>query len=397
MSFRGELGQFGFFDVLQMIATTGKSGRLQLSREDGRGLVVFRDGKIVFAASDSLREALGSLLLSQGLLEPAQLKEALAAQKDQPIVNRLGNILVERGWVSQQDLEEAVTSQVERVIADLGAWRRGFFDFTPVTVPARGDIVGDIEVDARDLILEQGLSADHVLLSIAVQLDEAELDHAAKEEETHLSARQLFELRQNFQPSTTGLAAESTAEIPESLGSAETRIAAIKTLMSEINSPKLTGEVTSSILDNAQRSLRRTALFAIHTGAFIGVAQRGIEALADRAILGLKIPVRAPSILRRCAERREPVRGSIADQEGDAILIEAFGGVRPVEAVTIPLVVEETVRLVVYGDNLPEQEPVGAVHDLELLLLQAALAMERALLKERVKQLEFYEVLHGRG
>ena len=49
MGFRGELEQFRLFDVLQMIATTGMSGRLVLSRRSARGLVVFREGRIVYS------------------------------------------------------------------------------------------------------------------------------------------------------------------------------------------------------------------------------------------------------------------------------------------------------------------------------------------------------------
>ncbi len=136
MPFRGELQDFRLPEVLQMIATTGKSGRLVLTRPSARGLLVFRQGRIVYAASDSLRETLGSLLVSEGLLDEERLARGLELQRQRQGAVRLGLVLVEQGWLSEEQLEEAVRRQVERVVADLGSWTRGFFEFSQMPVPA---------------------------------------------------------------------------------------------------------------------------------------------------------------------------------------------------------------------------------------------------------------------
>ncbi len=54
-------------------------------------------------------------------------------------------------------------------------------------------------------------------------------------------------------------------------------------------------------------------------------------------------------------------------------------------------------RLVLYGDNHPDGEPIGPTDELELVLLQTGVAMERAALAERVQQLEFEGILASRG
>jgi hypothetical protein len=47
---------------------------------------------------------LGDNLVAKGLISPAQLQEALEAQKAAP-GERLGDLLVKRGWVSPQQVE----------------------------------------------------------------------------------------------------------------------------------------------------------------------------------------------------------------------------------------------------------------------------------------------------
>ena len=80
MHLNGTFEGFDFAHLLQMLATTGKNGRLRLKCEGTEGLVLLRDGKIICAVSTSVRESLGSILLSRGWLTPDQLEEGLAAQ-----------------------------------------------------------------------------------------------------------------------------------------------------------------------------------------------------------------------------------------------------------------------------------------------------------------------------
>ena len=49
-----------------------------------------------------------------------------------------------------------------------------------------------------------------------------------------------------------------------------------------------------------------------------------------------------------------------------------------------PLISEGRVVAVLYGDNLPENKPIGDTETLEIFLSQAGLAMEKALLERRM-------------
>ncbi len=411
MGFRGELGPLNLFDLVQMIAATAKSGRLDLSRRDGRGMVVFRGGRIILALSDSLQQTMGSLLLGDGLIDRAQLERALELQQERGREVRLGSVLIEEGLISEADLQHAIERQVEKVISDLGAWRSGYFEFVPMELPDRGELA----VDTRDLFLPKGLSADRVLLSIAVKLDEEERgDGAAGSGQAAAGEAELPPLAPPPDPAAASGAAagESTngstavAAVPRATGDAAGRpetgdsavreqLASLRELMAEIQSPKLTGEITARILDQASRVFRRAVLFAVHPRLFAVVGHFGLDGATDPG--AVKVRIDQPSVLRRAAQLKKTYRGPLGNGAGDRALVEQLGGGRPAEVVALPMEVASRAALVVYGDNYPAEEPPGPLDDLELLLLQTALAMERSLYQERVAHLEVLESLRTRG
>ena len=53
-----------------------------------------------------------------------------------------------------------------------------------------------------------------------------------------------------------------------------------------------------------------------------------------------------------------------------------------------PIVVNGTVSAVFYGDNLPGGHPITSIHGLELLMIEAGLAIERNVLAEKLSWLE---------
>ena len=54
----------------------------------------------------------------------------------------------------------------------------------------------------------------------------------------------------------------------------------------------------------------------------------------------------------------------------------------------MPLTVNEKVLLVLYADNLSEDAGAGWLEELELLMIQAGLAMEKDLLFKRIEHYE---------
>jgi len=80
--------------------------------------------------------------------------------------------------------------------------------------------------------------------------------------------------------------------------------------------------------------------------------------------------------------------GPLEDTTANQFLLLNLGGGWPDTVVAAPLIVGGRVLLVFYGDNLPENDPIGPVDELEVVMIHAALAMERNLLAMKVEHLE---------
>jgi len=377
MELSGKLDKYDFATLLQMLASGGKSGKLTLSEYAGQGVIVLRQGKIIYAASNTARETLGNMLLCQGVISEEQLQQGLEAQRASQQERRLGAILVELGLLRQEVLERLIAAQIQTVILEFLGWHAGFFRFEQFELPNQGEV----EVDARllhgksgDMLLRDGLTPDKVLLELARRIDAAragEAGESAGEEAAHGS---------------TAPAAESAPAAREG-----GRFDSLRSIMAEFHSPAFTGESTLMILNYAQRMVRRGVLFSMSGSGASGLGQFGVEAPAGSSpdfIRGLTLPSGQRSIFTEVIARSSVFVGPLEDTTANQFLLLNLGGGWPDTVVAAPLIVGGRVLLVFYGDNLPENDPIGPVDELEVVMIHAALAMERNLLAMKVEHLE---------
>lgn len=380
MLLTGKLEKLDFADLLQMLAGSGKSGKLSLTQPGGQGVIVLRQGRIVYAASSSVRETLGNMLLCKGLITEAQLQEGLALQRDSRVERRLGAILVDRGVISPEALRTVVVEQFERVVLEIFEWNRGFFRFEDLEVPDRGEV----EVDAHEFLLADGLAADQVLLGTAVRLDEDKAVSAQRAATKPAAAKPKSPIRRPSPSDPLPPAIETT---PRETG----RLGSLKSVMSEFHAPEFTGELTLAILNYAQKLVHRGVLFRSNPLGFAGVGQFGIETPTGAGadfVRGISLPLEGPSILREAIARKEAFRGILEETEVNRALMTRLGGGWPSEVVAAPLLVNGRALLIFYGDNLPGNEPIGPVDELEVVLLHAGLAMEKNALAKKIERLE---------
>jgi hypothetical protein len=364
MHFAGKLQDFPLSHLIQVLAGSGETGKLRLTGRDREGVLVFRHGKIVYAASSSARQTLGNLLLLQGLLTEEQLAQALDLQHMAEKEKRLGTILVEVGALDEATLAGAVRQQTERVIHEFLSWDRGYFKIDSIELTD----FGEVEVDAEDFLMREGLSSELLLTDVDAKLEEL----AAQDDS---SAR------------------------GEPSGSVEPgrNLASLKSIMGEIRSPEFTGEITQKLLSFAQDSLGRGVLFVTRQDGFGVMGQFGIE-LADESaqsrLRRLLVPHQEPSVLRDAVERTEALVGPLDATPWNERLLEAIGGAPNGDCVAVPMTVNGKVLLVLYGDRLHPGLRSGWLEELELLMLQAGLAMEKDLLEKRIRR---YEELRRQG
>jgi hypothetical protein len=340
VSLAGRLEEIELAELLHFLALNNRTGKVTLSRRDAHGLIVVRLGRIVYAASSSIRETFGSILVCRGVVSAEALAAALERQHLSADEPRLGEVLVETGAISEAQLEEALQQQTGLVVHELCRWRNGYFRFEVGPVAS----AGDIGVEAEDLVVRAGVATDQILLEAMARMDEA--------------------VPPSNVPST-----------PLAIASAPL-------------APSLRGEVTLGLLRRASVVVGRGLLLLLRGDEAHGAGQVGLEDPPDDLARSVRLPLGEPSIVSEAVERRESWRGAVPPTPANERLVALLGAQWPTEALVVPMVLRDGVGLVFYGDDAPAGKRLGPAEDLEWALLEAGLAMERDLLEERLRAFE---------
>jgi hypothetical protein len=120
----GRLEDHNVADLLRSLALSRASGKLTFTRRDAHALLAFRAGRIIYAASSALRETFGSILVLRGLLNEADLMEALERQHNAKRPTRLGNVLVGMGKTDEKALRDKVAADAKLKESYGDAWDR---------------------------------------------------------------------------------------------------------------------------------------------------------------------------------------------------------------------------------------------------------------------------------
>lgn len=168
------------------------SGQLKLERPPLQKAVYFREGSILFAASNDPKDQLASILVEEGKLTSDQMQMAQARVAPG---NPLAKVLVDSGYLSQRELAEAARLKVEKILTDVFGWKEGQYVFAPGTLPKGAIDNLDLSTPAlffnsvrhlqnREWVLEELGSLDTVLSttpSFSNFLQEARVDEEAKQ------------------------------------------------------------------------------------------------------------------------------------------------------------------------------------------------------------------------
>ncbi len=290
MSFATQLDFLPLPQVLQQLAANRVSAKVTVTRREGEGMILLRNGKIIYAATNSAREAVGNLLLTQGLITASALQEALEIQGRSKSDRRLGAILIELGAVDPADVESVVRAQVERVLHELFQWGHGFVKVRPMTI----EDGGEVEVDAGDLVVPEGMPVDKVILDALAQgIDRLKTPPFA-----------VFD-----GDAAGGVKALEPAALDAAGGD---RPISLREVLHEIRTTTFTGEVSLHILRFAARFFARGVLFAHGPGELYGMGHFGLPSATSerRKSARCAFPTRIP----RCYWKRS----SSGPRTGDA-------------------------------------------------------------------------------
>lgn len=366
MSFVGKIEDVPFPELLQFISYNGKTGKLTLTRRGGHGVVVFRQGRVIYAASNSVRETLGNILVCRGLIDEPTLVEALERQHWSPEGKRLGTVLMEMGKVRRGDLEDVMRQQTGEVLQELIQWHGGFFKFETLEFPARGEI----EVDAKEFVVMEGLNTERLLLDVAKRLDEKRAE--------------VLESDVSTPASHSGSRTPASGPAP-----AEDSTLSLLSAMSEPQSPALRGEITLKLMRYATDVVNRGVLLIVRGNEIGGMGHFGIGGgvRAESAIRELRLPLGEPSVFSEVVEMKASYRGPLRRTPVNDRFAARLGGVGG-DVVVIPMLVGDSVAMAFYGDNLPETRLVGPTGGLERVIAEVGLAIEKEALEARIRRFE---------
>ncbi len=142
----GQLSEHPLAELIREIGATGLSGALRLARERAKMAIYFRDGELVFAASNLRAHRLREIVKQGGLAE-AQMSDLPATTSD----DELAKALVESGRVTAETLAMMRSKQLSDVLRLALLWTEGAWEFDP-RVRVANDV--SVSVDVNRLLLE---------------------------------------------------------------------------------------------------------------------------------------------------------------------------------------------------------------------------------------------------
>ncbi len=413
MALVGRLEDLNLTELFHLLSLFQKSGKLTLTSNNQTGIFVFKSGKIVHATNGRKDHTLGDILLHRKLIAESTLKTALLVQRQSPTWERLGTILVEMSAITPELLEGIIREQLQEVAKEFLHWESGFFSFKPFQ-----DLGPDSDTGDGELELAGGMNTDQFILEIITKLEQVQKRSGglrsllpgqatkaaaaalAKPEKTEQGIHELLDYmvdpatysNMREEPSGSPVQEEENTDIPDPAGD----LSDLRSLMVEIQlrSPSFTGEITLMILRYATQVVNRGLLCHVSPEGISGIGQFGIEDSpdaeepADRRIQKMRFPCHEPSVFFEVIEKMQTYRGPLKRCKWNLYLTDQLGGQFPREVVAIPIVVDGMIIAIFYGDNLPDGRPIGSVQGIELLMIEAGLAIEKKLLRAKLRQVE---------
>ena len=321
MSLEGHLEDLSLADIFQIIHLSKKTGVLTVENSSSKGRIVFHEGQILYASLQS-REKIGERLIREGLIEEKDLEAALRIQKDRKVYEPLGSILAENKLIDKNVLEGILREHLKEVVYELLSWEDGNFKFEP-------------EKTVHEVPLGGSISPEYLLLEGTRLRDEG--------------ARGI----ETVETMETGYPAPIVAREGSH---ANTLIS----LIEEISIPVVSTEVLLMILRFAGEVLNRAVLFIIREDHADGFGQAGLSiSVADQRIKGLRVPLDKPSVISDAVHKRMTYKGPLSDTDWNNYLVTHIGEGMPADVFIAPVVEDDKVIAVVYGDNLPHREPIA--------------------------------------
>jgi CheY-like chemotaxis protein len=164
----------------------------------------------------------------------------------------------------------------------------------------------------------------------------------------------------------------------------------LRNMIAELNDPSSNGQITLMVLRFASELMNRAVIFVITKDQVAGLGQFGIQLNGkdpEKQVRRMRIPLDEPSIFQEVMQKRIPLKKKLKANKWNQYLVDRLGGMEPKEVFVAPIITSGKVAAIIYGDNAPEEIEIGDTESLEIFLVQVGMAMEKALLERRIKEM----------
>jgi hypothetical protein len=154
MALKGNLREFSFIQLLNLINLAKKAGALYIEGPVEVSKVIFREGKIAYALVGQDTPDLLQILVKENLITPSQQRFVSARYKGVSDTE-MGIDLMNSGYLTQDQIFSGISAYLTDIIRQLFTWSDGFFRFetgemTPIDkIPVRLELENLIIEGAR--------------------------------------------------------------------------------------------------------------------------------------------------------------------------------------------------------------------------------------------------------
>ena len=175
---------------------------------------------------------------------------------------------------------------------------------------------------------------------------------------------------------------------PAGAGRGAASMQRLKQISARLRDPATRGDVLSLVIEFAAETFSRVAMFMLRDDVIVGMAQSGLARAGgpgDDELRRLRMPANDSGWLRAAIASGEAVQSAPSDA-GDRRLVAMLGKGIPKEAYIAPIHSGSRVAALLYADDLPEGRPLGDTTALAIVLHEAGLALDRALLERALAE-----------
>lgn len=129
MALEGDVKEFGLADVIQLIASSQKTGVLFVDRVEEQVSVSFKDGEITGAIyrRGNRQDQLHEYLFRAKMLDQETVRKVLQIQSDTGL--SVDEILIKEYLMTREEVENAIITKIQEVIDDVFTWRDAHYRF----------------------------------------------------------------------------------------------------------------------------------------------------------------------------------------------------------------------------------------------------------------------------